>query len=234
MAGKRAYERQYCTAVELEAIGLDLADWNNLKGKYKAYDELREQVIKKCRDVQKLAKQSVYSLQRNDTKRADGQIKEAEVLISQLLPLIAEHPTLRLGSFTNALEEYAESVILRVFLTEGRIAKSTELPLLTLDEYFGGLFDFTGELNRVCIARATLRDKQGVKTFHRAVEELFQRLVLLDFKSPNLRRKLPALCSTERKMQHTLYELSLTEGTRLAHVDDILDYEPAAVYEDAG
>lgn len=45
-----------------------------------------------------------------------------------LLPLVTEHETLRGGSFSNAMEEYAEGVLFMIFLEEGRSADDTLLP----------------------------------------------------------------------------------------------------------
>lgn len=59
--------------------------------------------------------------------------------------------------------QYAEAVVFRVFLRESRLLPSTELPLtVTREEYLGGVLDFTGELNRFAIARATARDTAAV------------------------------------------------------------------------
>jgi hypothetical protein len=56
-------------AAALEALGVDAEDWGALQSAYKAQDEAREQLIKRCRDMQKAAKQAVYSLVRGDTGR---------------------------------------------------------------------------------------------------------------------------------------------------------------------
>jgi hypothetical protein len=68
MAARPPAKRQLDTAA-LEALGVDVEDWNDLRSAYKAYDEAREQLIKRCRDMQKAAKQAVYSLVRGDTNR---------------------------------------------------------------------------------------------------------------------------------------------------------------------
>lgn len=53
--------------------------------------------------------------------------------------------------------QYAEGYIFKVFLQEGRVPRMAEMPILQRDEYLGGVLDFTGELNRWAISRATVR-----------------------------------------------------------------------------
>ena len=44
---------------------------------WEAADAVREQVIKRTRDVQKLSKQAIYSLHRGDGAKAEAQLNEA-------------------------------------------------------------------------------------------------------------------------------------------------------------
>lgn len=44
--------------------------------------------------------------------------------------MIEQHPFLRMGSYSNAMEEYAEAVIFQVYLTENRLMSSAEVRLV--------------------------------------------------------------------------------------------------------
>jgi predicted translin family RNA/ssDNA-binding protein len=103
-----------------------------------AADEKRETVIKRSRDVQKLSKQAIFSLHRGNDKEADERIRSAKKTAEELLPLIAECPTLRPGSFANAVEEYAEALAFRCYLREGRLIRRDEVELAEVEEYLGG------------------------------------------------------------------------------------------------
>ena len=63
-------------------------------------------------------------------------------------------------------------MIFRGFLEEGRILRIDEMPILTRDEYLGGVLDFTGELNRYAVMRATGRDIEAVKRCRDTVDTL--------------------------------------------------------------
>jgi len=77
--------------------------------------------------------------------------------------LIDETPVLRAGSFSNALEEYAEARIFLHFHETKQLLVPADLPQINTEEYLGGLLDFTGELNRWAVIQATSRRVDDVK-----------------------------------------------------------------------
>lgn len=68
--------------------------------------------------------------------------------------------------------QWAEGMIFKGFLEERRILRIDEMPILTRDEYLGGVLDFTGELNRYAIKCATERDIDAVKQCRDTVDTL--------------------------------------------------------------
>lgn len=69
------------------------------------YDEQREAVIKRSRDIQKLSKQAIFSLHRGATDEARSRLEGAEKAARELLPIVQANPLLRPGSYANAIEE---------------------------------------------------------------------------------------------------------------------------------
>lgn len=56
---------------------------------------------------------------------------------------------LALGIYVGALEEWAEASIFFSFIARRRLPRYEDLKsILRVEEYLGGLMDFTGELNR--------------------------------------------------------------------------------------
>ena len=183
------------------------------------------QVIKRSRDIQKLSKQAIYSLHRGNDQEALGKIQAAEAAAAELAPLISQAPTLRQGSFSNSMEEYAEAVILRMYLEHGRVATREEVQLADIEEYLGGVLDFTGELNRIAVAKATVRDKAAVQRARDVVESLQGQFLRFDLRNGALRKKYDALKYTLKKLENTLYELSLTEHGLASKPEDGPDVE---------
>jgi len=59
-----------------------------IKDRMAQYDQQREDVIKRSRDVQKLAKQAVYSVHRGDVKDAQNKLKSAEKIANDIFSVI--------------------------------------------------------------------------------------------------------------------------------------------------
>jgi hypothetical protein len=84
--------------------------------------------------------------------------------------------------------QYAEGMVFKVYLLEGRILRSTELgPLVNTDEYLSGVLDFTGELNRYAVARATARDVGAVQRARDVVDALQGQFLQMDLRNGSLR-----------------------------------------------
>jgi len=71
---------------------LDTASLDAVRLTMEAQDEARELAIKRCREVQKLAKLAIYSLQRGDTARASEQLGSATRLATDILDEVARGP----------------------------------------------------------------------------------------------------------------------------------------------
>ena len=156
------------TAVD-EYPRITAADFDKMRESLEAADAVREQVIKRTRDVQKLSKQAIYSLHRGDGPKAEAQLNEASEKARAIdVELLASNPTLRSGSFSNAIEELAEARLTQVwFEDESRtIAPPSHAKfggLVQTIEYLGGLADFTGEVGRWAVAAAARRDEAAVR-----------------------------------------------------------------------
>jgi predicted translin family RNA/ssDNA-binding protein len=89
-----------------------------LRERMERRDELREALIKRCRDAQKWAKQSIFALHRGDHNRARKLLHDCRTCIgSSLLPVAREEPPLRTaGPLSGVLEEYAEARLFAVWL----------------------------------------------------------------------------------------------------------------------
>lgn len=221
------------TTPAAESSFLDPQAWDAIAARLKRHDEQRETVIKRSRDVQKAAKQAIFALHRGDNARASALLRDASSAARELRPLVDADPTLRHGgSFSGALEELAEAHVFKGFLETGRVpspdavaaaalcgggGEETESGAgafeLTPDEFLGGVLDFTGELNRFAVARATARDAAAVARCRDCVESLLGRFLSFDLRNGALRKKYDALKYCLRTMENTLYELRLAEDT---------------------
>eukprot|EP00980_Cylindrotheca_fusiformis_P009797 scaffold2156_cov115-Cylindrotheca_fusiformis.AAC.22 len=191
---------------------LPLDELNALHQRMMEKDEIREQLIKKCRDGQKLAKQAIYALHRGEDASSLIQ-KCEECIVRDLQPLVAQSPQLRHGSsYSNVLEEYAEAKLFQAWLQDGKALGYTNFPHVDSQEYLGGLCDLTGEIGRYAVKQATVRDKASVI---RCMETNMSILYALEGLQNlgNIGKKMDPLRRTVEKQERMLYELSLVEAT---------------------
>ncbi|CBZ54194.1 putative translin [Neospora caninum Liverpool] len=204
-------------AVALSMGDIDGQDFDSMIALYGQEDEQREIIIKKARDILKLAKQAIFALHRRDVELSERNIKHCRRIVAEVVPVTQEFPALRfLGIFVGALEEMAEAEIFYSFISERRLPQFASLHPLRVEEYLGGLMDFTGELNRFAVLRATEQDLDTVSVCRDFVNKIHEKMLLLDLRNSPLRRKYDTLKYTEKKLESLCYELQM--GQRLKGV----------------
>ena len=212
---------------------MEMEEFKGLQERMAHRDNLRENLIKKFRDGQKAAKQAIYALHRGDAQKAKTLIDQCETIVEKdLLPTVQEEPQLRSAGFVNGmLEEFAEAKLFYAWLFEDTTQVPSTTPetlpakllqredfepiLLEPDEYLGGICDLTGEVGRFAVARATLRDKEGVLICLQTNKSIQTALQMMA-KLPNpksIGRKLDQLNQSVEKIERILYEMSLSEAT---------------------
>ncbi|KAL6776966.1 TRA1 [Auxenochlorella protothecoides x Auxenochlorella symbiontica] len=130
------------------------------------------------------------------------------------------------------MEEYAEAVVFKGYLEEGRLPPSSSVQYVETEEYLGGVLDFTGELNRYAILRATKRDVVAVQQAKDLVESIFFAFIQFDLRNGSLRKKYDALKYCLRKLENTLYELSLTAAGLTSKPEDIPEPQADGAMQD--
>jgi uncharacterized membrane protein (DUF2068 family) len=68
-------------------------------------------------------------------------------------------------------------------------------------ESAGGVMDFTGELNRYAILRATNREVSEIKKCREFVDQLMAQLMQFEFRNGQLRKKYDGIKYTLKKME---------------------------------
>mmetsp|Transcript_24736 Transcript_24736/g.44679 ORF Transcript_24736/g.44679 Transcript_24736/m.44679 type:complete len:205 (+) Transcript_24736:266-880(+) len=143
---------------------------------------------------------------------------------------IEEEPNLRHGSFAGVLEEYVEGKLFYTWLygdnhetnagnssnqrAVGKILLMSEIPLkLSMEDYFGGLCDLTGEIGRYAVSRGTVRDKESVKVCVDSSQSIYMTLKMLGKLPRNVSKKMTTLSKSVDKLDRVLYEQSLMEMT---------------------
>ena len=157
-------------------------------------------------------------LVRCDKTKAEVQLTEArdkaQAIESELL---TSHPELRAGSFSNAIEEYAEARLYQVWFSDSKsqtIAGPSHphfAGMVETTEYLGGLADFTGEVGRWAVAAASRRDEEAVRAALATDHACLQAWMALQV-GGKLGKKEGAIKTNTRKVESLLYDLSVARA----------------------
>lgn len=199
---------------------VDLAMLNEIKERYEAFDEQREQVMKRSRDIVKGAKNAIYALHRDDYKKAENFLKQCAKDSNELYSgTIGSYPRLRDGFFSGTLEELAEAHVYWAFRAERKLLTFAELQErsglefpMTLTEYLGGIMDLTGEVARMAVRAASggRKAKADVEVCLACVDAVYNGLQELPtMPGSKLNKKIGPLKQTLSKIEGVLYELAL-------------------------
>ena len=193
---------------------LDGPELDALRARMDAYDKLREDVIKQSRDIQKLAKQAIFSVHRGALGEAKQKLEQSSQMVKVIEAMVAPHPGLRAGAFGNSIEEWAEGALTLAWVERRCILTRAELPFVSLSEYVGALSDFTGEIGRLAVAAASRRDLEAVRAVLQADVAIFAGLMQVNV-SGKFGKKVDAVAQNLRKLEDVVYELSmLKRGAR--------------------
>eukprot|EP01064_Diplonema_japonicum_P009343 TRINITY_DN1680_c0_g1_i2.p1 TRINITY_DN1680_c0_g1~~TRINITY_DN1680_c0_g1_i2.p1 ORF type:complete len:429 (+),score=160.66 TRINITY_DN1680_c0_g1_i2:194-1480(+) len=205
----RKYAEEGSSGVSAEMM--DLAEMKEVQGRVEAFDKDREMVMRSGRgEAQKLAKQSIFTMHRGELKKGREQVEGALAVAKKAHEeYVVKTPALRTGSFADCLEEIAEAMIFLVWMETGSVPPPSSIPLVEIDEYLGGLIDFTGEVGRYAVLNATKRDVQRVEDCFAVTLAITEQVTLL----PNdgrLGKKLETLKNNTKKIENLLFELSIS------------------------
>ena len=187
-----------------------------------AADAAREVAIKKCRDLQKLSKNAIFSLHRGQQQKAETQLEQAcegaRALLASAETDQQANELRHMGAVKGVMEELLEAKLFAAWLASpGRILHCDPKELgvdATAEEYLGALGDFSGELGRYAVARATARDAASVRVCLGTRLSLQTAALQLGPLWPRgADKKAEALKHASRNMEKLLYEHSLSERT---------------------
>ncbi|HLD72702.1 MAG TPA: hypothetical protein VJA23_03890 [Candidatus Nanoarchaeia archaeon] len=183
-----------------------MVNFTTLVKQIQDYDQEREKLIKKSRDVLKLSKQIIYAVHRDELDNAAKLIKEIESEKKEL-DQIAEHSQKMIfeGSYRIAVQEYVEALLYYNFVKTGKLIDlkvSAELFLL-------GLGDLPGELNRRAVFLAGKGKVDQVIKIKDEVDAIYGELLKFDFRDNEIRRKVDAVKYELRKLEDLVLDLKL-------------------------
>ena len=182
---------------------IDRKDVAKIKARIERFEQEREELIRKSRDILKMSKEAIYLVHRNDFRGAALKLKKVEQMLTILNK--SSSPKLDfLGAFSVAVQEYVEAKCYYSF------AKSKTIPVdfsVHFEDYLLGLCDLTGELCRRAVAAVIRKDYQEVYAIREAVDDIYELFLHLNLRNGELRKKSDAIKWNLRKIEDIIYDI---------------------------
>lgn len=181
--------------------------FSQMSSRYQKRVSGRRAMAERAGVVLSSAKRAIFALHRQDKRQAAQELSTARAACTAG----AKHFRVDLteggeGVWRAGLEEYCEAILFFEFMTRGSI-KSAKLPTDDPEIVIGGLSDFTGELSRQAVLKATAHDKQAVEDMYLAVRDIIAILLKLDL-TGNVRNKFDQAKRNLRHLEELRYDLS--------------------------
>jgi len=181
-------------------------DFNKIREKLAEYDDDREKIIKKSRDVLKLSKQLIYTIHRKDLKEAAKMLNEVKKEKQNLDKIASKNKKLFYeGSYSQAMQEYAEALAYYSFIKNKKIPTVSSLKV-NGEDYLMGICDLTGELARKAVTIAHKNPKE-VEKIKALVEEIFGEFLKFNLRNSELRKKSDSIKWNLKKLEEVMYDI---------------------------
>ncbi len=188
---------------------LDKKSFAAMRDAMAVYDADREILIKTSRDALKHSKAVVYAMQRNDFPDAKKHLDAAKTVIKNLDKILkkdAHHS--QTGAYGDALEEYVEASTMYGVLHDEKLLTAKDIGV-DIDTYLPGICDLVGELVRKAINASISGDYALALKLKHFVSDLYNELMLFDFRNSPVRRKFDAIKYGLEKLENLVLELKL-------------------------
>ena len=190
---------------------VNTAEFGRLHKELEVFDDQRDTLIKKSRDIISLSKQIIYAVHRNELDTAAKLVKDIKAGVKNLVALDKKPPALYYaGSLPIAEQEFVEAVAYYSFIADGSIPTAKELGVDT-ENYLMGMCDLFGELMRRATNSAIKENYKEVVTIRNFLSDLYDEFMKFEFRNSELRKKFDGLKYELKKVEHLILELKLKE-----------------------
>ena len=188
---------------------INKSDFTKLQKEIESFDNAREKLIGKSRDVVQLSKKVIYAVHRDQIHEAEKYRDSMKKELAALKKLAEPHHALETsGSFNIAEQEFVEAACFLDFAKNGKITPHSDLQV-SIEAYLLGICDLTGELLRKGINDSIKGNYQTTVAIKDVVAELYGELMQFDFRNGEIRRKFDSIKYALNKLEDVVLELKL-------------------------
>ena len=179
---------------------LDKKDFAKIKKYLEKEDAEREKVIQQSREVIKLSKQIIYSLHRDETKKAGSLLKK---ITKKAKNLSKNNGT---GIINVAHQEYVEAAAYYHFVKHKKILTRKQVGVST-ESYLAGLCDLTGELVRRAVNDVIRKRFDDAADIKELVDEIYGAFLQFNLRGGELRKKFDQIKWNLKKLEDVMYDI---------------------------
>jgi translin len=188
---------------------IDRTAFTTMRTELEQYDQMREHLIKRSRDILKDSKAAIYALHRGNAQEATSLLDAARKAIADCETLLQKDPHLgAVGAYHEALEEYTEAACYHGVLAERKLPTPQQLRVDT-ETYLPGLCDLAGELTRKAINSVIDGDTKAALELRDLVHAIHDELLLFNFGNTPVRRKFDLIKYSLEKLDEMALKLKL-------------------------
>lgn len=178
-------------------------EFKDIGKELKKFEEEREKLIQKSREIITLSKQIIYSIHRNDYKKAEGLTKTIKTRIKNL-----PNNSYDMNMDGVAKQEFVESIAFYEFAKHNRIPTRKELNV-DMEPYLSGLCDLTGELVRKAVNSAINKDAKDVIKIRKFIDDFYGEMLMFDFRNGDMRKKFDSIKWNLKKVEDIILEINI-------------------------
>jgi predicted translin family RNA/ssDNA-binding protein len=178
-----------------------------LKKDYRANESERRQIISASNNILFEAKKTIFALQRQDFKVAEGKLGDIKKALKNLAERFGQVRLNREGAYKAAVEEYLEGQTFSAAIKNKKIEAVKDLSL-DYEGYLGGICDTIGELVRYATNQAAKGKFSEVAKIKKIADDIMNQLLDFDL-TGYLRTKYDQSRGHLRKLEQMAYEIKL-------------------------
>jgi len=178
-------------------------EFKDIGKELKKFEEERELLIQKSREIITLSKQIIYSIHRDDIKKAEELNKQIK---NKVLTLSKNSYDTTMNNV--AMQEYVEAVAFLEFIKNNKIPNRKELKV-EIEPYLCGLCDLTGELVRKAVNSAINKNSDEVIKIREFIDQLYGEMLMFDFRNGDMRKKYDSIKWNLKKVEDIILEIKI-------------------------
>ena len=178
-----------------------------LKQNYDKSEKERRQIISRSNIVLHDSKRVIFSLHRNDLKKAETSLIEIEKVLQELVKEFSLERLQKEGAYKACVEEYVEAKMFYLVLNNQKVDEIRDINL-DFESYLGGICDLTGELVRRATNLAAQGKIEKVDKIQLIINDIMTELVEFDM-TGYLRTKYDQAKNNLRKIEQINYDIKI-------------------------